>query len=78
MSTDKVILSDNDLDDITGGMISFNRSGTKIKYTSVDGTQDSFVVNDFENAFKLTKQLRTELVPEDQIIQKLKESGAII
>ena len=71
------MLEEENLVQVVGGCMQFNSRWKEMIYTDGQGTEKSFRIFDLNNAWKMSNDLHSQNIPEDQIIEKMLMYGYI-
>ncbi len=77
MSGEKIILSEDILDKVVGGLFAFHSSTNTVDFTRPDGSVTTYKVKDMDNAFSTACLMEAKKKPEEEIFRELVRLGYI-
>lgn len=77
MSDGKIILNEDNLDKVVGGLFAFHSSSNTVDFTRPDGSVTTYKVNDMDNAFSTACLMEAKKTPEEDIYNELVKLGYI-
>ena len=77
MSPERMDLPESDLEQVVGGLFSFNGITGILTYTHKDGSETKHKLLDAKAAWALSNQLHGQLIPEDEILAQLIQAGYV-
>ena len=75
--SDRINITDADLDQVVGGFFSWDTNTGIMTYTHKNGGETYHKILNAKAGWKLSNKLHGELVPEDEILQELINAGYI-
>ena len=77
MADEKRILTEQELENVTGGLFDFKPKEMIIVYTHEDGTQTQHPIYNYEEAWKMSNNLHAQNYREDTILKKMRAAGYV-
>lgn len=77
MSDKKIILDDDQLDEVVGGLFIWHKKSLVLDYTHDDGTVTKHKILDYTKAWERSNILHAQHMDEDKILQDLISKGYI-
>ena len=75
--SNRIALSETDLENVVGGAFVFNRQTATLTYYHDDGTITTYKIEDYDNAWYSSNKWHANNYSEDDIINGLKKRGYI-
>ena len=77
MERSNSILSDEELDQVVGGIMNFNAQTNKMTCSYDDGRVTQYKILNYQKAWEMSNKLHIQGMPEDAIISRMIDSGYI-
>lgn len=77
MSKERKKLSEQELDQIVGGLMNFNPQTMVMTYTHEDGTVTTHPILNYDKAWVMCNDLHAQNYREDTILKKMRAAGYI-
>ena len=77
MEDKKVLINEEDLESVVGGLFEWAPRYNKMKYTRENGSVSVYKVINYDKAYSMSCSLHGQNVPEDEILSRLISAGYI-
>jgi len=73
----KVMLNEQELEQVVGGFMLFNNQTMILTYTHEDGSVTTHKILNYDKAWELSNTMHAQNYREDSILKKLKKMGYV-
>lgn len=77
MATERRPLNEQELDQVVGGLFTFNPTTMTMTYTHADGSVTEHPIYNYDAAWKMSNDLHAQNYREDTILKKMIAAGYI-